>query len=129
MRRFTCRCNTDQPLFFENDLCLSCGRTAGWSFQAQDLLVTEVTQTPGLTVWQDQHYRRCSNHEHGACNALIAVSADADLSQPALCFACHFNQNIPDLTIEGHTELWGNLEQAKRLLASHDALVEAQSRE
>ncbi len=116
MRRFTCRCNTDQPLFFENDRCLSCGRTAGWSFQAQDLLVTEVTQTPGLTVWQDQHYRRCSNHEHGACNALIPVSSDADLSQPALCFACHFNQNIPDLTIEGHTELWSNLEQAKRRL-------------
>lgn len=116
MRRFTCQCQTDQPLFFENDRCLSCGREAGWCFQQQDMLVTEATETPGLLQWQTQLYCRCANHAQGACNALVAVEPGYDPATPILCFACHFNQNIPDLSIDGHADLWSNLEQAKRRL-------------
>ena len=124
MRYFSCDCTAGDgkpvALFFENTQCLSCQRQVGWCFEERDMLVFDRTKDGGFH-YKGRDYVPCANRANGVCNAMIP--ADSISAEPALCFACHFNDNIPDLTIEGHSELWGNLERAKRrLLFTLDAL-------
>jgi hypothetical protein len=62
---------------------------------------------------------------HNACNGMVEVDiavAKVDIpSKPTdiverdvLCFACRFNEVIPDLTVQGHLPLWRKIEIAKR---------------
>ncbi len=124
MRYFSCDCTAGDSkpvaLFFENTHCLSCQRQVGWCFEERDMLVFDQNKDGGFH-YKGRDYVPCANRASGVCNAMIP--ADRIGSEPALCFACHFNDNIPDLTVEGHSELWGNLERAKRrLLFTLDSL-------
>ena len=124
MRYFSCDC-TDMAgnpvaLFFENTQCLSCHRQVGWCYEEKDMLVFDVTDA-GAFHYRGREYVPCANRASGVCNAMIP--ADSITAEPALCFACHFNENIPDLNVAGHSELWGKLEAAKRrLLFTLDSL-------
>jgi len=130
MRYFTCDCSKTGPLepdsgqhvvlFFENTECLSCRRPVGWCFESRDMLVFDVAPD-GRYSSQGRAYVPCANRADGVCNGMIPASQVK--GERALCLACHFNDNIPDLSVKDHRELWANLEQAKRrLIYTLDAL-------
>ncbi|MDF1762398.1 MAG: putative zinc-binding metallopeptidase [Oleibacter sp.] len=117
MRRFTCDCGNAAPLFFENFHCVSCNNSVGYCFLEESMKTLKPTQTAGLYLSNDKHYRTCANRQEGVCNGVIEIANEKDMTGKApLCFACHFNDNIPDLKIPSHIELWRRLEKAKRRL-------------
>ena len=113
MRYFACDCREGVALFFENTKCLCCHRPVGWCHDTQSLLVFDLTEE-GEYFNQDRLYVPCANRKESVCNGMIP--ADLASETNSLCFSCHFNDNIPSLAVEGHRELWANLEAAKRRL-------------
>jgi hypothetical protein len=98
VRRFTCACG--QRLFFEDFVCLACGRPVGFSPALVDFLFVDG-DNPG---------RVCRNRtQYAVCNWLIPPDDPADL-----CVACRLNRIIPNLAIGRNLKLWGRMEQAKR---------------
>ena len=119
MRAFKCSCETQPKLFFESTTCETCGRLVGFSdTQDQILAFDPVPDSPFFTSASQpgRHYRQCANYaEHRVCNGMIEVELSLPAEQqPQLCFACHFNQTIPDLSVPAHLPLWRKLETAKR---------------
>jgi len=115
MRTFPCVC--EQTLFFENVGCERCGRDVGWCPACRAIAALEPVG--------DGTYR-CAN---GACGAQLVKCANYanenvcnrclpadDQVHGGLCDACRFNRTIPDLSVEGNRERWGELEAAKRRL-------------
>lgn len=113
MRYFACDCDDNVALFFENTECLSCHRPVGWCYEFQSVLVFDVTDK-GEFLNKERRYIPCANRKESVCNGMIPAELVTDPDE--LCFACHFNDNIPNLSVEGHRELWGKLEAAKRRL-------------
>ena len=110
MKHFHCDCG--QRVFFENHVCLACGRALGFDFPA--LTIKSLTDGPGgeLQAADGSRYRRCRNQiEHLNCNWLVAVDDDQ-----ALCASCRLNEVIPALDRAGNLELWTRVERAKRRL-------------
>ena len=117
MKRFNCSCTAKAELFFDSCSCVGCGRLTGFSDELQEIIAFDPTETPD--VWQNpsdsQRYTQCENYAlHGACNGMVKIEGDAHSDKTLLCFACHFNKTIPDLTITEHLPLWKKLEEAKR---------------
>ena len=111
MKLFECQ-NCDQPLYFENTRCESCGLTLGY-LPARE---TVTALQPDAKMWMalavpDRRYRYCANAMHEVCNWLIpADSADE------LCAACRHNRMIPDLTQPQNLGHWRVVERAKHRL-------------
>jgi len=114
MKKFRCICG--QQLFFENNQCLACGRSVGYSPEAGDL---EVLERDGEQRWLSlgpqaagRQFNFCENAvRHNACNWLVSVESGA-----TLCRACRLNATIPSLTIERNLQHWTLLEGGKRRL-------------
>ena len=113
MRRF--RCNCDQPLFYENSVCLACGAAAGFDPARQDLISLRAGED-GL--WEEisegtsSEWRNCANLDACGCNWLLP----ADSPPGALCAACQCTRMIPDLTNPLNQQRWKSIEIAKRRL-------------
>ncbi|MDX2166855.1 MAG: putative zinc-binding metallopeptidase [Deltaproteobacteria bacterium] len=107
-----------QPVFFENVRCLSCGHALAFLPDVEMVGALE----PAGELWQaaqapDRTYRLCTNYDQAnVCN--WAVQAD---DPHPLCIACRLTQTIPDLSQPGNTEAWYKLEVAKRRLL-HDLI-------
>ncbi|HIB64964.1 MAG TPA: hypothetical protein EYO33_07605 [Phycisphaerales bacterium] len=96
MLRFNCP-NCDNELFFNSLSCLACGRFL--EFSPRLLNFVELAQGEG-----------CLNRrQHNVCNWEKDGEGD-------FCRACARNILIPDLTIEGNLEKWGQMEESKRRL-------------
>lgn len=113
MQTHPCRCGN--LLFFENSHCLTCGRTVGRCPACTRIVPLE----------SDGNATRCGNEECGAelvqcrnfaveavCNWFVEPTAGGP-EQP-LCRSCELTNVIPDLSIDGNRERWGELEAAKR---------------
>lgn len=119
MKRFYCSCETEAELFFDSTTCLACNRLTGFSDSIGAVVAFDPTKHLSLfTCTEDgHHYRQCDNFvNHNVCNGMVRldVVTDNDSAAPCLCFACHFNNTIPDLSVPEHLGLWQKLEAAKR---------------
>ena len=95
MKQFHCECGN--TLFFENTLCLQCGRAVGFDLAQNKMRpVTEM-------------FLRCQNGtDFGACNWLVP-SPSSDY-----CLSCRLNHTIPNLAGPQNLEAWRRMERAKR---------------
>ncbi len=109
MKSFACHCGN--TLYFENSICLSCGRTAGFlpgpmRVAGLDAAGDERWREPG----GDKVWRRCRHwRDHNVCNWMVAVEDPEDH-----CLSCRLNLVIPDLGTPGNLQLWFRIESAKR---------------
>ena len=136
MKTFKCTCPTQPSLFFENTSCTACGRVTGLTDDFNKVQPFDLDEATGYFKLQGvstQRYKKCHNFaNHQACNGMVAVDMTATQMDAAaevniaaapvngvindgdLCFACKFNELIPDLNVAGHLPLWQKLETAKR---------------
>jgi hypothetical protein len=115
MRTFRCACGA--RIFFENTVCLRCGRQLGFLPDALALVALEP-KADGIWVpardatLEYGEYRKCSNYvDQGVCNWMIGTA-----SPTPLCRACDLNQVIPNLSQPENRSLWREVERAKRRL-------------
>jgi hypothetical protein len=109
MKMFQCACGA--RTFFDNTVCLSCGRQLG--FLADALALVSLDDN-GDGAWSTASgdYRKCANYvDQGVCNWMVPSS-----SPTPFCQACDLNHVIPDLSQPDHRALWLEVERAKRRL-------------
>ncbi|MEF8701391.1 MAG: putative zinc-binding metallopeptidase [Candidatus Accumulibacter sp. UW20] len=115
MKLFHCD-HCQQPVYFENSRCLSCGHALAY---LPDLATMASLEAVDANAWRSplpatrgRQYRLCDNYcRHNVCNwALPAEQAGT------LCASCRLTRVIPDLDQAGHKEAWYRLESAKRRL-------------
>jgi len=99
MKLFSCD-NCQQTLYFENNLCVSCGKTVAYRPETSQLATLKGGD------------RLCVNAtEHEACNWLVTGGAEAQY-----CRSCELSSVIPDLSDPANTQAWRRIEAAKRRL-------------
>jgi hypothetical protein len=120
MKTFKCNCKDQLILFFESSHCLACGRTVGIDDEFEQVEPYELDEKSGLFYKEAEptvHYKKCDNNaQFQVCNGMVNLNtfipvADKD---EVLCFACRFNETIPDLSVVEHIPLWKKMETAKR---------------
>ena len=120
MKTFQCNCTDKSTLFFESSHCLSCGRTVGLDDDFDQIEPYELDKETGLFFKASEpqiFYKKCDNNrEYHVCNGMVNLNTFVPVedSDECLCFACRFNETVPNLTIEGHIPLWKKMETAKR---------------
>jgi hypothetical protein len=121
MKTFRCQCGN--RLYFENTVCVQCGRELGFLPDRRQLVALEAGDeglwTPATPQNGAEQYRKCRNYEvEHVCNWMVAAE-----DEDAFCRACRLNRTIPDLSLPENRRLWLSVEQAKRrLIYTLDAL-------
>jgi len=111
MKLFECQF-CEQPLYFENTYCESCGHELGFSPSLQNLSAVEWTGGTWTALADpSRSFRFCANAELDVCNWLIPAD-----SPDRYCVACRHNRVIPNLLQAQNVERWRRLEVAKRRL-------------
>jgi len=99
MKLFSCD-NCQQTLYFENNLCVSCGKTVAYRPESAQLATLKSGD------------RLCVNAtEHDACNWLVTGGTEAQY-----CRSCELSSVIPDLSDPANALAWRRIEAAKRRL-------------
>lgn len=120
MKTFKCNCDKHPILFFESSHCLACGKTVGIDDQFDQVEPYEIEAKTGLFYKLDDpkvKYKKCDNNaQFNACNGMVNLNNFTPIpdSDEVLCFACRFNETVPDLSIAEHIPLWHKMETAKR---------------
>ncbi len=126
MKTYTCVCG--QLIFFQNVICINCGRELG--FLPDLLRLASLEPGPSKGLWQPTGnqlsgsalYRKCQNYaQAGVCNWMIPDNGsngdNGDNRQnEVFCASCRLNEIIPDLSNEVNRGLWALIESAKRRL-------------
>lgn len=111
MINFTCHCGN--TLYFENSLCLACGRKLG--FLPDVGVVSALEPIEGVryrALANDKEYKTCRNyHKHEVCNWMASADEPGDL-----CQSCKLTEVIPNLAEPNNIKLWYRVESAKRRL-------------
>ncbi len=115
MKLFTCSV-CKGLVFFENVRCTGCDHVLAYLPERGVMSALEpaaegvyVALAP---VADRARYRRCANAvDHAVCNWAVPES-----SPDRLCFACSFNEVIPNLSDPTAVEAWRRLELGKRRL-------------
>lgn len=117
MKVFHCDHCGHHLLFFENTVCLHCGRRVAF---LPDLgLVGSLDAVPSVTDgWESplpqasgRVYRLCRNYSvEQICNWCTCVD------DGPLCLSCRLTRTVPDLSRAGAKNAWYRLETAKRRL-------------
>lgn len=120
MKTFNCSCDAQQVLFFESSQCIACERVVGLDDAFDKVEAYELDEESGHYYKEGQpdvRYQKCDNHaNYDVCNGMVNLdtfepAADKD---EVLCFACRFNEVIPNLSVVEHIPLWKKMEAAKR---------------
>ncbi|MDN4502361.1 putative zinc-binding metallopeptidase [Alteromonadaceae bacterium BrNp21-10] len=120
MKTFSCRCKEKQILFFESNFCVSCARDVGLDDEFDTVEPYDLDEESGeyfKSADPSIRYQKCANNEnYKVCNGMVNLSTFGPVAdnEEALCFACRFNETIPDLSIVEHIPLWNKMEIAKR---------------
>lgn len=120
MKTFKCSCKDQQILFFEDSHCVACERTVGlddWFEKVEPYDLDEASGQYFKAAQPTIRYQKCDNHaDFKTCNGMVNMNTFvASKNQgEVLCFACRFNEIIPDLSIVEHIPLWKKMETAKR---------------
>ena len=112
MKLFTCsHCNN--PLYFENNACLSCGHPVGFDAGKLSLVTLETTGNDQYADITDKSivYRFCENATHSTCNWLVPA-----IHRGLFCRACELNRTIPELSSQQNLDRWKRIEIAKHRL-------------
>jgi hypothetical protein len=111
MNTFTCHCGN--KLYFENSVCLACGRKLGFLPDANVLSALEPADGNRFRALSNERlYKPCRNNlEHEVCNWMVADDSASDY-----CRSCELNEIIPDLTEPKNIRRWYRVERAKRRL-------------
>jgi len=111
MIRFTCECGN--TLYFENSVCLSCGRTLGFLPDANVISALEAEDGAVFhALANNRRYRACRNYtEYEICNWMVPAEEKKDY-----CESCRLNEIIPNLSEPQNIRLWYRIERAKRRL-------------
>lgn len=113
MRSFACVCGN--AIYFENDRCLSCGRSLGFlpdllTLSAFDELTADAPALDPQALGRT--YSPCRNYiENQTCNWMLPSG-----SSDKYCLSCGLNAVIPDLSAPRRIQLWYEVEKAKRRL-------------
>jgi hypothetical protein len=108
VKLFTCTA-CKAVIFFENVSCNGCGRAL--AYLPDRALVSAFDGDRALAA-DGACYRFCRNYtEQAACNWAIPAETQGDY-----CFACGFDEVIPNLSHDKAREEWRKLERAKRRL-------------
>jgi hypothetical protein len=117
MKSYRCICG--QLIFFENVVCMSCGRPLGFLPDRLAMSSLEPVETSnGLYIASGldsdaRQYRKCQNYEkESVCNWMVTPGK----SNEGFCLSCRLNEMIPDLSLEHNRALWALIEAAKRRL-------------
>ena len=112
MQRYHCT-NCASEVFFQNDHCLSCGKSLGFDPTSLEVLAFDLMESGLFTPlpWNSGRlFRRCENgHGHAVCNWMIPAE-----EQNLFCISCRLNEIVPDLTKPENVERWRKIELAKR---------------
>ena len=120
MKTFQCNCKDQPILFFESSHCIACSRTVGLDDQFDQVEPYEADTKTGLFFKAAEptvHFQKCDNNDQfEACNGMVNLSTfiPTEGKDEVLCFACRFNETVPDLSIVEHIPLWKKMEIAKR---------------
>lgn len=120
MKTFQCHCKDKLILFFESNHCLSCDKTVGVDDSFDMVEPYELDKNTGLYYKASApatHYQKCDNNaQFQVCNGMVNLSTFVPVEDEdeMLCFACRFNETVPNLTIKEHIPLWKKMEEAKR---------------
>lgn len=112
MKLFKCQ-SCQQPTYFENRFCGSCGLALGYIPTTGQLTALEPAGGIEFTALTEHHplVRYCQNVVHDACNWLIPAG------QPdQYCLACRHNRTIPDISVPQNMDRWRQMEIAKHRL-------------
>ena len=120
MKTFECDCQAHQILFFESSSCLACGRIVGLDDDFDKVEPYNLDETTGQYFKAEEpeiRYQKCDNHaDYKTCTGMVNLNTFVPVEgkDEVLCFACRFNETIPDLNIVEHIPLWKKMEVAKR---------------
>jgi hypothetical protein len=120
MKTFKCSCKEHQILFFESSLCVACDRVVGLDDKFDKVEPYDLDVDLGYYFKATQleiPYTKCDNHaNYKTCNGMVNMNTFEPIEDKneVLCFACRFNETIPDLSIVEHIPLWKKMEIAKR---------------
>ena len=120
MKTFKCSCEHHQMLFFESRYCVACERVVGVDDTFNKVEPYNLDEKSGYYFKANQpkvHYQKCDNHaRYEVCNGMVNMEIFVPVpdKDEVLCFACRFNETIPDLSIIEHIPLWKKMEVAKR---------------
>jgi len=114
MKTFRCTCGN--TLYFENTVCVQCGRKLGFLPDELVLSAFEPDRRGRFVALAPEarghHYRKCRNYaDQDACNWMVP---EDDVNP--FCVACRLNQVIPNLDKLGNRERWLRVEKRKRRL-------------
>ena len=117
MRSFRCACGN--RIFFENTLCVQCGRALAFLPEPAIMAAIEPCDDdlwrPVGAADPGTLYRKCANFvEYDVCNWMVPTG-DSSI----YCHACRLNHLIPDLGISENLSLWFRIEGAKRRLVRY----------
>tara|TARA_R110001599_G_scaffold76833_2_gene209845 strand:+ start:1279 stop:2454 length:1176 start_codon:yes stop_codon:yes gene_type:complete len=120
MKTFKCSCKDNQILFFESSSCVACKRVVGLNDNFDKVEPYEFDEENGQYFKPKQpliRYQKCDNNaEFKVCSGMVNLNTFVPVpdKDEVLCFACRFNETIPDLSIVEHIPLWKKMEIAKR---------------
>ncbi|MDU0354571.1 putative zinc-binding metallopeptidase [Paraglaciecola aquimarina] len=120
MKTFKCNCKDQQILFFENSHCGACNRVVGLDDEFDKVEPYEFDEQSGEYFKAQQpaiRFQKCDNHaDYQVCNGMVNLNTFEPVEgrDEMLCFACRFNETVPDLSIVEHIPLWEKMEVAKR---------------
>jgi len=120
MKTFRCSCDNKQLLFFESSSCVSCQRVVGLDDAFNKVEPYDFDEESGCYFKARRsavRYQKCDNNANfNVCNGMVNLDdlVPEDGNDEVLCFACRFNETVPDLSIVEHIPLWQKMEAAKR---------------
>lgn len=119
MKTFSCVCG--QLTFFENVMCVVCGRELGFLPDILSLCSLEPERKDVFKASDGSRgmrlYKKCRNYaKESVCNWMIPLGASPGQKDDAFCICCRLNQTIPDLSRTQNHALWSRMETAKRRL-------------
>jgi hypothetical protein len=109
----TSRCQCGGIIFFNNQLCITCGKTLGLCGCCRDEASFSANEDGSLTCDRlgcQAEVRTCKNRETGVCMSMVPLAGDE------LCEWCRYTEVVPDLSESLHQTYWAELERAKRRL-------------
>jgi hypothetical protein len=120
MKTFRCSCESNQLLFFESRSCVSCERAVGFDDAFDKIEPYDFDEESGTYFKAHDpsvRYQKCDNNaDYKVCNGMVNLNTFVPVEDKdeVLCFACRFNETVPDLSIVEHIPLWKKMEEAKR---------------
>jgi hypothetical protein len=109
----TSRCHCGGVIFFNNQRCITCGKTLGLCSSCRD--EASFSEKDDGTLVCDRmgcqaEVLPCKNRDTGVCMSMVPVG------NGELCEWCQFTEVVPDLSDPFHQAYWAELERAKRRL-------------